>query len=68
MKVSFVILMRVSDRLIGLVSKSSIVVNVLNWTRLKADQKVKKMDGTVASATGKRLTYVFLCVFVSLTI
>ena len=28
------------------VAKSSIVENVLNWAKFKADQQIKKTDGT----------------------
>jgi DNA topoisomerase-2 len=34
----------VADR--PLVSKSSIVENVLNWAKFRADQEIKKTDGT----------------------
>ena len=30
----------------ALVSKSSIVENVLNWAKFRADQQIKKTDGS----------------------
>lgn len=31
---------------LGLVSKSSIIENVLNWAKFRADQEIKKTDGS----------------------
>ncbi len=31
---------------LSLVSKSSIVENVLNWAKFRAEQQIKKTDGT----------------------